>query len=69
MTSPYITEAMRRRELPISVKVVGAVNDTSFLVFHIDNGIYAKHKINWRLSVKGATAAYLAAINELSKEG
>ena len=60
MTSPYITEAMRRRELPVDVRCIGPKSGWS--ITRPGTNCYYDHQTD-------ATRAYLAAINELSKEG
>ena len=66
MTSPYITEAMRRRELPINMKFSEADDGWWWIFYHHIFRGYISRKAP---SHKEATHVYLEAINELSKEG
>jgi len=65
MTSPYITEAMRRRELPVTV----VFDEWAELwgVISIDKN--SPDHGHWWGDTESARGDYLAAINELSKEG
>lgn len=71
MTSPYITEAMRRRELPVRVRFVNPrpnVNEWRTYYPGSDNTAIRHFGYAWADTPEDAVANYLAAINELSKE-
>lgn len=69
MTSPYITEAMRRRELPIKVRFDDSTYDDPVWEISAPLDYFPWLYLVEQYDVLSATAQYIHAINELSKEG
>ena len=67
MTSPYITEAMRRRELPI--RVASWSDDTFWVSVPRDAALLCGFLGKRADTPDDAKLIYIKAINELSKEG